>query len=91
VARIGAEVSALLGELEDITATAREGIESGKRAVDAAATVIEGPATDAVVDFRLIAQDLRVLIRRLDRLTRELEQNPQGLLRSDPVPYEGDR
>ncbi len=91
VARIGAEVSALLGELEDITATAREGIESGKRAVDAAATVIEGPATDAVVDFRLIAQDLRVLIRRLDRLIRELEQNPQGLLRSDPVPYEGDR
>ena len=39
----------------------------------------------------LIAQDLRVLIRRLDRVTRELEQNPQGLLRSEPLPYEGDR
>ncbi|MEM5517732.1 MlaD family protein [Henriciella sp. AS95] len=91
VTRIGAEISQLLGELEGITTTARQGIESGKRAADAAADVIEGPGTDAVVDFRLVAQDLRILIRRLDSLTRELEQNPQGLLRSEPVPYEGDR
>jgi len=41
-----------------------------------------------VSDFRIVAQDLRVLIARLNRLTREIEQNPQSLLRSDPLPYE---
>ncbi|MGB3626724.1 MAG: MlaD family protein [Henriciella sp.] len=90
IVRIGAEISELLTELEGISTTAREGIESGQRAADAAADLIEGPTSEAVNDVRLIAADFRVLIRRLDRLTRELEQNPQGLLRSDPLPYEGD-
>lgn len=91
IVRIGAEISSLIAQLEDMSSSARRSIESSEKAISAAATVIEGPATDAVTDFRLIAQDLRVLIRRMDRLTRELEQNPQGLLRSDPVPYEGGR
>ncbi|WP_084400025.1 MlaD family protein [Henriciella aquimarina] len=91
VTRIGTQISDLLTELEGMSDSARRSIESSEQAITAATGVIEGPATDAVTDFRLIAQDLRVLIRRLDRLTRELEQNPQGLLRSDPVPYEGDR
>ncbi len=91
LARIGSEISTLIGELEGMSTSARESIESSQQAISAATSVIEGPATDAVTDFSLIAQDLRVLIRRLDRLTRELEQNPQGLLRSDPVPYEGGR
>lgn len=90
IVRIGEEISALLVELEGISESARAGIESGQRAADAAAQLIEGPTSEAVNDVRLIAADFRVLIRRLDRLTRELEQNPQGLLRSDPLPYEGD-
>lgn len=91
VVRIGAQISELLTELEDVSTTVRRSVESSEKAIVAATDVIEGPATDAVTDFRLIAQDLRVLIRRLDRLMRELEQNPQGLLRSDPLPYEGGR
>ena len=91
VMRIGGEISDLLAELEVTSESARRSIEASEGAIRAASDVIEGPATDAVSDFRLFAQDLRVLIRRLDRLTRELEQNPQGLLRSDPLPYEGER
>lgn len=91
IGRIGDEISGLLGELEELTSSARQTIESGERAISSAADVIEGPATDAVTDFNLIAQDLRTLIRRLDRVARELEQNPQGLLRREPVPYEGGR
>ncbi|WP_300381535.1 MlaD family protein [Henriciella sp.] len=91
IVRIGSEISALIADLEEMSASAQTSIESSEKAISAAADVIEGPATDAVTDFSLIAQDLRVLIRRMDRLVRELEQNPQGLLRSDPVPYEGDR
>ncbi|MEQ8559772.1 MAG: MlaD family protein [Henriciella sp.] len=91
VTRIGAEISSLIAELDEMAASAQKSIDASEKAITSAADVIEGPATDALSDFRLIAQDLRVLIRRLDRVTRELEQNPQGLLRSDPVPYEGGR
>lgn len=91
VTRIGAEISAVLQDVDDISESALAALERVETAVDSAATVIDGPATDAVTDFRIVAQDLRVLISRLDRLTRELEQNPQGLLRSDPLPYEGKR
>lgn len=90
VKRIGDEVSEITTGLEEVTASARSAIERVESAVDSAATVIEGPGTDAVVDFRLIAQDMRTLISRLDRLTREIEQNPQGLLRNEPLPYERD-
>ena len=90
VKRIGEEISAITEDLEAVTTSAQSAIERVEGAVDSAATVIEGPGTDAVVDFRIVAQDLRVLIARLDRLTREIEQNPQGLLRSDPLPYEKD-
>ena len=91
VVRIGAQISTLIEDLEGMSTSARRSIEASEGAILAATEVIEGPATEAATDFRLIAQDLRVLIRRIDRLTRELEQNPQGLLRSEPVPYEGDR
>ncbi|WP_018147409.1 MlaD family protein [Henriciella marina] len=90
VKRIGDEISEITTGLEDVTASARSAIERVESAVDSAASVIEGPGTDAVVDFRLIAQDMRTLISRLDRLTREIEQNPQGLLRNEPLPYERD-
>lgn len=90
VKRIGEEISSITEDLEAVTTSAQSAIERVEGAVDSAATVIEGPGTDAVVDFRIVAQDLRVLIARLDRLTREIEQNPQGLLRSDPLPYEKD-
>ncbi|MEQ9315704.1 MAG: MlaD family protein, partial [Henriciella sp.] len=63
IVRIGAEISELLTELEGISTTAREGIESGQRAADAAADLIEGPTAEAINDVRLIAADFRVLIR----------------------------
>lgn len=91
VVRVGKDVSRLIEELESLSESTRSSVEASGQAIDAATTVIEGPTTEAVTDFRLVVQDLRVLIRRLDRISREIEQNPQSLLRSDPVPYEGDR
>ena len=89
IVRIGSEISSLISQLEETTGQAKRSIEASEEAITAASDVIEGPATEALGEFRLIAQDMRVLIRRIDRLAREIEQNPQGLLRSDPVPYEG--
>jgi phospholipid/cholesterol/gamma-HCH transport system substrate-binding protein len=91
VTRLGEDASQIMADAQEVSESAKSAIGRVENAVDSAATVLEGPATDAVTDFRLIAKDLRVLISRLDRLTRELEQNPQGLLRNEPLPYEGDR
>ena len=57
----------------------------------AAAEAIEGPATGAFEDAQLASQDLRVLINRLDRIAREIEQNPQSFVIGEPAPYEGGR
>ena len=58
------------------------------KAVEAATLLVEGGASDTVQQTSLAAQELRVLISRIDRLTRELEQNPQGLVMGKPLPYE---
>jgi phospholipid/cholesterol/gamma-HCH transport system substrate-binding protein len=39
----------------------------------------------------MAAQDLRILISRMDRLARDIEQSPQSLLVGEPVPYEDKR
>ena len=90
VKRVGDDIEAITDDLKEVTSSAQAAIDRIEGAVDSAADVIEGPGTDAVSDFGIVAQDLRVLIARLNRLTREIEQNPQSLLRSDPLPYERD-
>ncbi|WP_084419304.1 MlaD family protein [Henriciella litoralis] len=91
LAGLSGQASDIMTEIQGVATSANSAIERAEQAIDSAATVIEGPATDAVTDFRLIAQDLRVLIARLDRLSREIEQNPQSLIRAAPLPYEGGR
>ncbi|MEZ5953099.1 MAG: MlaD family protein [Hyphomonas sp.] len=88
---IGEDLDELLVEFRNVVASANTVVGEGGKALTAARTVIEGPATGAVEDSRLAAQDLRVLIARLDRLARDLEQNPQGVLVGQPIPYEDKR
>lgn len=52
---------------------------------------IVDPAVDAMEEFRLASQDLRLLIQRLDGVAREIEHNPQAFVVGDPKPYEGGR
>ena len=74
-----------------MAASANKTVEQSNLAVLAATDAIEGPATGALVDARLASRDLRLLINRLDRVARELEQNPQGFVVGDPAPYEESR
>ncbi len=46
------------------------------------------PAIAAMADFRLLVQDVKLLIQRLDNLTREVEQNPQSIIYGTSKPYE---
>jgi phospholipid/cholesterol/gamma-HCH transport system substrate-binding protein len=66
-------------------------LTDSRKAIQAATLLVEGGASDTVLQTSLAAQELRVLIARLDRLTRELEQNPQGLVLGNPLPYEDRR
>jgi phospholipid/cholesterol/gamma-HCH transport system substrate-binding protein len=81
----------LLAEVTKVVASADAVMEQGGDTVRVVNTLLEGPATGVVEDSRLAAQDLRILISRMDRLTRELEQNPQSMLVGEPAPYEDKR
>lgn len=91
IAAFADQMDVLVGDVRSVAQSARDTISTSNRAVSAAADAIEGPATEAIQDARLASQDLRVLINRLDRIAREVEQNPQGFVVGDPIPYEGGR
>ena len=85
---LNVELKALVDELNGATGNASEMLSESRKAIEAATVLVEGGASDTVQQTSLAAQELRVLISRLDRLTRELEQNPQGLVMGKPLPYE---
>jgi len=85
---LNTDLKALVGELSSATGDASDMLTESRKAVEAATLLVEGGASDTVQQTSLAAQELRVLISRIDRLTRELEQNPQGLVVGDPLPYE---
>ena len=88
---VGDDLDDLVAEFKKVVAAAQEIITQGRTTVSVATDILEGPATGAVEDTRLAAQDLRILISRMDRLTRDIEQNPQSMLVGEPVPYEDKR
>ncbi len=88
---IGEQMTALVNQVQELTSSADVTVQESQKTVKAATDIIAGPATSAVEDARLAAQDLRVLISRMDRLAREIEQNPQGFLVGESVPYEEKR
>lgn len=88
LASLNVELKALVEELNGATGDASEMLTESRKAVQAATVLVEGGASNTVAQTNLAAQELRVLISRLDRLTRELEQNPQGLVVGKPLPYE---
>ncbi len=92
------ELAGLSGKLDDLLDELSKAVDSadavmaqGGNTVRMVNSLLEGPATGVVEDSRQAVLDLRVLINRMDRLTRELEQNPQSVLVGEPVPYEDKR
>ena len=88
LASLNVELKALVAELNGATGNASDMMTESRKAIEAATLLVEGGASDTVQQTSLAAQELRVLIARIDRLTRELEQNPQGLVVGKPMPYE---
>ena len=91
LASLNVELKALVKELNGATGNASEMLLESRTALQAATRLVDGGASDTVRQTSLAAQELRVLISRLDRLTREIEQNPQGFVVGKPLPYEEPR
>ncbi|MEO1187601.1 MAG: MlaD family protein, partial [Pseudomonadota bacterium] len=67
---LNVELKALVEELNGATGDASDMLTQSRRAVEAATVLVEGSASDTVAQTNLAAQELRILISRLDRLTR---------------------
>ena len=91
LAGLSGQLDELLAEVGKVVSSAETVMAQGGETVRVVNGLLEGPATGVVEDSRLAAQDLRILISRMDRLTREIEQNPQSMLVGEPVPYEDKR
>ncbi|MEL7541652.1 MAG: MlaD family protein [Pseudomonadota bacterium] len=88
---ISDDVELIVTDLKSAIESANGLIETTDGAVVSADRMIQGPTTEALQEFRLASQELRLLIQRLDSVARELEQNPQIIVTGDPKPYEEGR
>ena len=88
---LNVELKALVAELNTATGAASATLAESRKAIEAATALVEGGASDTLQQTGLAAQEMRILISRLDRIARELEQNPQGLVVGNPLPYEEKR
>ena len=82
------EMPRLLEEAHSAITSINTFADESTETATALRTTLEGPASDTLEDARAVSQDLRILINRLDRMAREVEQNPQRFVVGDPVPYE---
>lgn len=88
IATLNAELKTLIAELNAATGEAQRTIQESREAIEAAGDLLAGPGSDALTDTGLAAQELRILMQRLDRVVRDMETNPQGLVLGRPLPYE---
>ncbi|MEO0549959.1 MAG: MlaD family protein [Pseudomonadota bacterium] len=82
------ELRLLVAELHTATGEANTTLSESRKAIQVARDLIDGPTSETMGQTALAAQELRTLLARLDRVVRELEQNPQGLVLGRPLPYE---
>lgn len=82
------DVTVLVQNLQGTIEQSNKVLSESQRAVKVAADAIDGPAVGALEDARLATQDLQILINRLDRIARRVEESPEQLVVGDPIPYE---
>ncbi len=87
---LATDASLMLTDLRETMTRVDQLIETTSGTVEQTNTVID-PAAEAMEEFRLASQDLRLLIQRLDGVARDIEENPQAFIAGDPKPYEGGR
>ena len=82
---------ALIGDARKAMGVAQDAVAESQKGLDETRSALQEPAVVAVEEVRLLAQDLRLLIHRLDRIARDVEQNPQSFIQGSPKPYKEGR
>lgn len=90
IARLSGEVSTLLEDVNTATVAAQNALLEGQLALNSSRNLVEQEAATVLDETRIAAEDIQRLIERLDRIARELEQNPAGFVVGNPLPYEED-
>ncbi|MBY9066648.1 MlaD family protein [Hyphomonas sp. WL0036] len=85
------DLKILVADLRTVAQSASGTLDRSAEAVQAATSIIEGPATETFQNAGLASKELRITLNRFDRLLREIETNPQSLLVGEAVPYEEKR
>ena len=85
---LGNDITKLVNDLRGTVEQSNKVLAESQRAVQVAADAIDGPAVGALEDARIATQDLQILINRLDRIARRVEESPEQLVVGDPLPYE---
>jgi len=88
---LNAELKLLVAELNSATSEASLTLAESRTAITAATALVEGSANETLTQTGIAAQDLQQLMARLDRVVRDLEQNPQSLVVGKALPYEEKR
>lgn len=86
VKAVGAQLQTTLTSLEGDVTTLRVALERASDRFSTAVEAVEQPAVDLLGDVSRLGQDMQMLVGRLDRLTREIEQNPRGFVLGDNLP-----
>lgn len=90
IGAIADDASLVMSDLRETIARVDTLIETTNTTIGHSDRIID-PAAEAMEEFRMASQDLRLLIQRLDGVAREIEENPQAFIVGDPKPYEGGR
>lgn len=77
----------LFGDARKAVQKAEATVDETGKAFKESRTAVQEPTIDAIDEVRLMAQDLRLLIRRIDKIAQEVEQNPQAFIQGTPKPY----
>ena len=66
---------------------AEKAVTETQASFDATRKALEEPTEQTVEEVRRLASEMRVLVRRLDSLAREVERNPQAFIQGQAMPY----
>ncbi|MAP93560.1 MAG: hypothetical protein CMK07_01300 [Ponticaulis sp.] len=87
LADLTAEAKNLLADARHAVGTAETAIVETQDGLGKTIDSIQVPTAQVFEEINRLASEMRLLIRRLDGLAREIEQNPQSFIQGQPKPY----
>ncbi|MAI90752.1 MlaD family protein [Ponticaulis sp.] len=77
----------LISDARQLLGTAETAVSETQASLDSTRVALEEPTAQTILEIQRLTTDLRGLVRRLDRVAREVEQNPQAFIQGQPRPY----